>query len=114
LILEGDAVPIDEDIVVTVYNHIPKLEAGDKIRFPARLRAFKNFNNPGNYNYEEAMRLKGLTCSASVSDGRRIVPMGPGHLPFPRGLIETIQNLSGTCSKNNSTPAILPFSVLLS
>jgi len=91
LILKGDAVPIDEDIVVTVYNHIPKLEAGDKIRFPARLRAFKNFNNPGNYNYEEAMRLKGLTCSASVSDGRRIVPMGPGHLPFPRGLIETIQ-----------------------
>jgi competence protein ComEC len=91
LILKGDAVPIDEDIVVTVYNHMPGLEAGDKIRFPARLRPFKNFNNPGNYNYEEAMRLKGLTCSASVSDGRRIVPMGPGHLPFPRGLIETIQ-----------------------
>jgi len=91
LILKGDAVPIDEDIVVTVYNHTPRLEAGDKIRFPARLRPFKNFNNPGNYNYEEAMRLKGLTCSASVSDGRRIVPMGPGCLPFPRGLIETIQ-----------------------
>ena len=91
LILKGDAVPIDEDIVVTVYNHTPRLEAGDKIRFPARLRPFKNFNNPGNYNYEEAMRLKGLTCGASVSDGRRIVPMGPGYLPFPRGLIETIQ-----------------------
>ena len=91
LILKGDAVPIDEDIVVTVYKHMPVLEAGDKIRFPARLRPFKNFNNPGNYNYEEAMMLKGLTCSASVSDGRRIVPMGPGPLPFPRGLIETIQ-----------------------
>jgi len=91
LILKRNTVPIDEDIVVTVYNHMPGLEAGDKIRFPARLRPFKNFNNPGNYNYEEAMRLKGLTCSASVSDGRRIVPMGPGHLPFPRGLIETIQ-----------------------
>ena len=35
--------------------------------------------------------MKGLTCSASISDGRRIVPMGPGYLPFPRGLIETIQ-----------------------
>ncbi|MBL7216307.1 MAG: DNA internalization-related competence protein ComEC/Rec2 [Desulfobacteraceae bacterium] len=87
----GDAIPIDENIVVTVYNHIPSLEAGDKIRFPTRLKPFKNFNNPGNYDYEEAMRLKGLICSASVSDGRRIVPMGPGHLPFLRGMIETIQ-----------------------
>ena len=91
LILKGEAASIDEDIAVTVYNHMPGLEAGDKIRFPTRLRPFKNFNNPGNYNYEEAMRLKGLICSASVSDGRRIVPMGPGNLPFFRGLIETIQ-----------------------
>jgi competence protein ComEC len=91
LILKKDAVPIDENIVVTVYSHMPGLQAGDKIRFPARLKPFKNFNNPGNYNHEEAMRLKGLICSASVSDGRRIVPMGPGHLPFPRSMIETIQ-----------------------
>jgi len=91
LILKEDTVPIDEYIVVTVYNHTPRFKAGDKIRFPTRLRPFKNFNNPGNYNYEEAMRLKGLTCSASVSDGRRIVPMGSGYLPFPRDLIETIQ-----------------------
>ena len=91
LILKGGAVPIDEDIVLTVYDNAPKLEPGDKIRFPARLKPFKNFNNPGNYNYEKAMKLKGLICSASVSDGRRIVPMGPGHLPFLRGMIETIQ-----------------------
>ena len=91
LFLKGASIPVDENIVVTVYSHIPSLEPGDKIRFPARLRSFKNFNNPGNYNYKEAMRLQGLTCAAAVSDGRRIVPMGPGHLPSPRGLVERVQ-----------------------
>ncbi|MFH1083262.1 MAG: DNA internalization-related competence protein ComEC/Rec2 [Pseudomonadota bacterium] len=91
LFLPGKTIPVNEDIAVTVYSNIPGLEAGEKIRFPARFRVFRNFNNPGNYDYKEAMRLQGLTCAASVSDGRRIVPMGPGDLPFPRCMVERVQ-----------------------
>ena len=80
-----------EKVLVTIYNHTGDFLPGDKIRFPARLRPFKNFNNPGRYNYEFAMRVKGLSCAASVSDGRFIVPMGRGHLDFPMETIEKVK-----------------------
>jgi len=91
LFVEDKTVPVNDNVFVSIYNHIPPVRPGERIRFPARLRPFKNFNNPGRYDYESAMRLKGFTCAASASDGRRIVPMGSGHLSFPRGLIESIQ-----------------------
>ncbi|MFO7601228.1 MAG: DNA internalization-related competence protein ComEC/Rec2 [Candidatus Desulfacyla sp.] len=85
------AILLDENISVTVYRNLPELYPGDRIRFPASIRLFRNFNNPGNYDYERAMKLKGLTCGANVSDGTKIVQMGPGRLPFFRGLVEGLQ-----------------------
>ncbi|MCP4668552.1 MAG: ComEC family competence protein, partial [Deltaproteobacteria bacterium] len=82
---------VNENLPVSVYNHPPHIRPGDKIRFPARLRPFKNFNNPGRYDYVTAMKLRGFSCAASVSDGRGIVRMGPGYLPFPRGAFERLQ-----------------------
>ncbi len=87
----GRAVPVNEKIYVSIYSHSRAFSPGERIRFPARLRSFKNFNNPGRYDYALAMKLKGFTCSASVSDGRRIVPMGKGYLGAPVGFIETIR-----------------------
>lgn len=91
LLIKGNNIPLNEKLLVTVYNHIPNIEQGEKIRFPARLRPFKNFNNPGRYDYESAMKSKGFTCAASISNGRHIVPMGPGHLPFPIGALKKVQ-----------------------
>ncbi|HKI47774.1 MAG TPA: DNA internalization-related competence protein ComEC/Rec2 [Desulfobacteria bacterium] len=82
---------LNENIILTVYRNPILLHPGEKIRFPARLRTFKSFHNPGHYNYEEAMTLAGFTCAAAVSDGRTIVPMGPGRLPFFRGFVEKLQ-----------------------
>ena len=82
---------ISEKIQVTIYTHARNFSPGDRIRFPALLRSFKNFNNPGRYDYESAMRLKGLSCAASVSDGRYIVPMGKGDLGFPMELLEGLR-----------------------
>jgi len=91
LFMPGQTVPLSENIIVTIYNHVPDLTPGQKIRFPARLKPFNNFNNPGRYDYESAMKLKGLTCAAAVSDGRYIFFMGDGHLPFHRELMEKVQ-----------------------
>ena len=91
LYLSEKAILLDEDISVTVYRNLPELHPGDRIRFPERLRLFRNFNNPGNYDYEKAMKLKGLTCGANVSDGTKIIQMGPGRLPFFRALVEGLQ-----------------------
>jgi competence protein ComEC len=77
-----------EKIRVTVYKPEAALTLGDRIQFPARLRAFRNFNNPGRYDYALAMAIRGLSCAASVTEGRRIVPLGKGDLGFPFELLE--------------------------
>ena len=85
-------VPVREKVLVTVYRHAPQgLQPGGKIRFPARLHPFRNFKNPGAYDYETAMQAKRFSCSAAVSDGRFIVPRGGGSLPFPYGYLETVR-----------------------
>ena len=89
--VEGRNILVNEDLLVSVYDHATHFQPGLSIRFPARLRPFKNFNNPGRYDHESAMELQGLSCAASVSDGRRIVPMGPGYLPLPRAFLERLQ-----------------------
>ena len=79
---------VGEKIRITIYKPDTALAPGDRILFPARLRAFNNFNNPGRYDYVLAMKIRGLSCAASVTDGRRIVPLGKGDLGFPFELIE--------------------------
>jgi competence protein ComEC len=88
LFINGRVKNVRVKLRVSVYNHGRDFSPGEKIRFPARLRPFKNFNNPGRYDYESAMRLMGFSGAASVSDGRRIVPMGKGELGFPMDLLE--------------------------
>jgi competence protein ComEC len=77
-----------EKIRVTIYKPQTALALGDRILFPAKLRPFRNFNNPGRYDYALAMEIRGLSCAASVTEGRRIVPMGKGDLGFPFELLE--------------------------
>ena len=79
---------VREDLQVSIYQHVRFFSPGARIRFPAKLRPFKNFNNTGRYNYELNMRSRGISCAASVSDGRRIVLMGEGRLGFPMDLLE--------------------------
>jgi len=101
LLVDEKRIPVRENIQVSVYDQVPLLHPGERIRFPARLRPFKNFNNPGRYDYASAMSFNGLACGASVSDGRRVVPMGQGPLPLWRALVEKVQKpVRGFFEKN--------------
>jgi competence protein ComEC len=91
LLTEHKVKTIDEKVSVTAYGDPVYFLPGQRIRFPATLRTFNNFNNPGSYNYRLSMELKGFSCSASVSDGRYIVPMGKGSLGFPLDMIEKVR-----------------------
>ncbi len=78
-----------DKLYISVYRHAPDLHPGMRIRFPARLRPFRNFNNPGGYDYERAMRIRGFAGAASISDGRRVVSMLPaGSLGWTGDLLE--------------------------
>ncbi len=91
LVFENTLHPLNEKILLTVYKNALPFSPGRKIRFTGRLRTFKNFRNPGRYDYESAMTLRGFTCAAAVSDGRTILPMGSAKLPFFRAMIEQLQ-----------------------
>jgi len=81
---------VNDKILVTVYNRTDVFPIGTRIRFPAYLKPFINFNNPGSYDYELSMRLKMISCNASVSDGRYIVPMGEGD---PGPVLSIVEHL---------------------
>ncbi|MBW2610457.1 MAG: DNA internalization-related competence protein ComEC/Rec2 [Deltaproteobacteria bacterium] len=89
LFFQGQVKQLKEKVLVSIFNHVRDFSPGERIRFPARLRPFKNFNNPGRYNYELAMKQRGLSCAVSVSDGRHIIPMGRGQPGLHREIIET-------------------------
>ena len=91
ILLKGQERRVNDRILVNIFREGRAFVSGEKIRFPARLRSFRNFNNPGRYNYELAMQVRGITCAASVSDGRRIVSMGRGRLGFPKGILEKVR-----------------------
>ncbi|MGD8387994.1 MAG: DNA internalization-related competence protein ComEC/Rec2 [Desulfobacteraceae bacterium] len=79
-----------EKLRVSVYGPDPEVRPGQRIRFPARLSPFRNFHNPGGYDYEAAMEIKGFSCAASVSDGRRVVSLGRGTLG---GIQDTLEGI---------------------
>ena len=89
MFFSGGSQRVREKLQVAIYNHPRDFAPGERIRFPARLRPFRNFHNPGHYDYESAMKLKGFSCAASVSDGRQIVPMGRGHLGYLSEILES-------------------------
>lgn len=91
LFIHGQVRKLGERVLVTVYNHTRDFSTGERIRFPARLRRFENFNNPGRYDYELSMRLRGISCAASVSDGKYVIPMGKGHLALPVAMMESFR-----------------------
>ncbi len=76
---------------VTVYRHAPQLVPGQKILFSCVPRKFHNFRNPGCFDYENYMVHKGFAFSAPVSEGRRIVSLGQGRLPWPRNVVENLR-----------------------
>jgi competence protein ComEC len=88
---EGKQIRIGEKVRLTVFGQSREFLPGERILCRARLGPFRNFNNPGRYNYELAMDVAGLVCTASVSDGRRIVSMGRGNFGFPWETLESMR-----------------------
>ncbi|MBN1626307.1 MAG: DNA internalization-related competence protein ComEC/Rec2 [Deltaproteobacteria bacterium] len=102
--LNSNVIYLREKAAVTVYKNMIDLEVGQRIRFPASLSLFKNFNNPGRYDYEDAMAMKGFSCRASVSDGRYIIRVGRGDLNFIMKAMEAARGPVRKLIMNNLSP----------
>lgn len=104
IISDDKVIEVNEKVLVNIYNNSRVFQVGTRIRFPAYLKPFMNFNNPGNYDYELSMRLKMISCSASVSDGRYIVPMGRGSPGLILTVIEYLRRPARVLLDNNLSP----------
>ncbi len=87
----GDVEKVKTNLWVRVYEYNGGLAVGDRIRFPARIREFRNFNNPGRFDYRFYMQSRGIALMAVVTDGRYVVPMGEGNLGFIDGVLERVR-----------------------
>jgi competence protein ComEC len=52
---------------VTAATTIPDLQPGDQVCFSAHIRLIRNFNNPGGFDYERFMALRGIYARAFVA-----------------------------------------------
>jgi competence protein ComEC len=87
----GGVERVKVNLWVRVYGYNGALAVGDRIRFPARIREFRNFDNPGRFDYRFYMQSRGIALMAIVSDGRYVVPMGEGKLGFIDGVLERVR-----------------------
>jgi competence protein ComEC len=59
--------PTGGRIRLTVQGLSPALARGDRVQFAARLRAPRNFNNPGGFDYHRYLMLRGVQATAWVA-----------------------------------------------
>lgn len=64
---------INGKLLLTAKHKLEHLNYGDRLRFSARIRNPRNFNNPGGFDYRKYLALKGILVTASIEDGREIV-----------------------------------------
>ncbi len=89
--IDGAPVEANEYALLKIYGPSPSMNPGDGLKLVVRLSPFKNFNNPGGYDYAGAMALKGIACSAYPISGPPVEVTGEGRLPPFRGLIEKMR-----------------------
>jgi competence protein ComEC len=79
------------NLLARVYGYKNGLRVGTRIRFPAKLKEFKSFYNPGSFDYRFYMQSRGFCFTAIVTDGRYVVPMGKGDLGFTGEMLERVR-----------------------
>ncbi len=74
-------------VLLTVGGPDAGMVRGDRVRFLSRLKRPKNFGNPGEYDYEGALRREGIYVTAFIDSARWIVRLY-GEADLLRGWIE--------------------------
>lgn len=99
---------VNINVLLKIYQYKGDLITGERIRFPAVLKEFKNFNNPGGFNYRSYMQGQGFSFMALTTDGRYVVPMGKGNLGIIEKSTEWVRKRIRKIFTENLTPSSLP------
>lgn len=104
VLVKGDPTTVEEYAILKIYGQAPSMHPGDGLELRVRLSSFKNFNNPGGYDYAGTMALKGIACSAYSVSGHQIKKTGKGRLPAFSALIEKIRRPVRDLYTNSLSP----------
>jgi len=87
--------PVTGAIRVTVHGNVDYLRSGDRVACLAKLKAIRNFNNPGGFNYQRYMAFRGIKASAYLSKEAFLVKL---HAPRTGWLAEGLKGARGAVS----------------
>jgi competence protein ComEC len=87
---QGKAQPVRGRIRLTVMGEV-NLAPGDRISFPAKIRPFRNFQNPGGFDYRRYMAFEGIHGSAWVK-AEKIQPSGKCNRSTAKRLIHAARH----------------------
>ncbi|MCE5264094.1 MAG: DNA internalization-related competence protein ComEC/Rec2 [Deltaproteobacteria bacterium] len=82
-------------ILLTIREPYP-FRYGDFVRFQARLRVPRNFQNPDGFDYEEYLRLRGIVLRGSIKDSSGFVVLRTGRGNPLRQRLEDFRDLIRT------------------
>jgi competence protein ComEC len=77
--LQGQDVPIQGIILLTVNGALENLETGDPIRFVSRLHPIEGYHNPGGYDFQRVMARQGIRVAGFLEQPDLLVLSGPNN-----------------------------------
>lgn len=82
--LQGQDVPIQGIILLTVNGILDNLETGDPIRFVSRLHPIEGYHNPGGYDFQRVMARQGIRVAGFLEKPDLLVLSGPNNTIWKR------------------------------
>ncbi|HLB05332.1 MAG TPA: DNA internalization-related competence protein ComEC/Rec2, partial [Thermodesulfobacteriota bacterium] len=93
--LAGDPIPTPTlPLKGREFSDENRLKYGDKIRFLAKIKKPRNFHNPGGFDYERYLALKGIFATAYLRDAEGIVKTdeeNPSYTGWIEGMRDSIR-----------------------
>ena len=83
--------PVSGRVLLNVRPPYP-YRYGDVVRFKARIRAPRNFHNPGAFDYETHLRFRGILVRGSISDPTGIIVLRRDRGNFVRSHLERFRD----------------------
>jgi competence protein ComEC len=104
IIKDNIYVPVSGNIRLVIPPDL-KFQYGDFIRFHSTLKGIHNFNNPGGFDYESYLNLRGIYATGFISDNSKIILLRQKTANRARLKLESFRNyLKEIIYKNASSP----------
>ncbi len=104
IVQNGLGVPVYGKVLLSVYDVRDMPRSGDCIRVKLKLKRPRNFNNPGGFDYEGYLRLKGILVRSYIdSSSKMVIIRGNGNQPLS-SRIEAFRDKVRILIRNHAPP----------